>query len=66
MKQKNGFCSSRYCIKTNSTYAPKKHWFDLKGKFNAEGSELSEKIRQLKRKADDGKMLQIDVVYSEK
>jgi hypothetical protein len=45
---------------------PRKYWFDLKGKFNAEGSELSEKIRQLKRKADDGKMLQIDVVYSEK
>jgi|GEM_PF-2376957 hypothetical protein len=44
---------------------PRKYWFDLKGKFNAEGSELSEKIRQLKRKADNGKMLQIDVVYTE-
>jgi hypothetical protein len=35
---------------------PRKYWDDLKRKLKAEGSELSEKIGQLKMQAPDGKM----------
>jgi len=35
---------------------PRKYWSDLKSKLKAEGSELSEKIGQLKMRAEDGKM----------
>jgi hypothetical protein len=35
---------------------PRKYWDDLKRKLRAEGSELSEKIGQLKMLAPDGKM----------
>ena len=35
---------------------PRKYWGDLKKKLKDEGSELSEKIGQLKMKAADGKM----------
>ena len=34
---------------------PRKYWDDLKRKLQAEGSELSEKIGQLKMQAADGK-----------
>ncbi len=37
---------------------PRKYWNDLKKKLQKEGSELSEKIGQLKMKAPDGKMRQ--------
>ncbi len=40
---------------------PRKYWDDLKRKLVAEGSELSEKIGQLKLKAVDGKMRMTDV-----
>jgi len=40
---------------------PRKYWSDLKKKLNDEGSELSEKIGQLKMKATDGKMRSTDV-----
>lgn len=40
---------------------PRKYWSDLKAKLNKEGSELSEKIGQLKLVADDGKMRLTDV-----
>lgn len=40
---------------------PRKYWDDLKRKLKAEGSELSEKIGQLKLKAIDGKMRMTDV-----
>jgi len=43
------------------TDRPRKYWSDLKKKLNAEGSELSEKIGQLKMRAEDGKMRQTDV-----
>ncbi|MDR2707203.1 MAG: Bro-N domain-containing protein [Nitrososphaerota archaeon] len=40
---------------------PRKYWNDLKTKLKAEGSELSEKIGQLKMLAEDGKMRLTDV-----
>ena len=43
------------------TDRPRKYWSDLKAKLNKEGSELSEKIGQLKLAAEDGKMRATDV-----
>ena len=40
---------------------PRKYWSDLKKKLIDEGSQLSEKIGQLKMKATDGKMRLTDV-----
>ena len=40
---------------------PRKYWGDLKRKLTKEGSELSEKIGQLKMLAEDGKMRLTDV-----
>jgi hypothetical protein len=40
---------------------PRKYWDDLKHKLLSEGSELSEKIGQLKMPASDGKMRLTDV-----
>jgi hypothetical protein len=44
---------------------PRKYWSDLKSKLKKEGSELSEKIGQLKLKAEDGKMRITDVANTE-
>ena len=44
-----------------NTDRPRKYWSDLKAKLNKEGSELSEKIGQLKMVAEDGKMRVTDV-----
>jgi len=44
---------------------PRKYWSDLKSKLKKEGSELSEKIGQLKMKAPDGKMRLTDVADTE-
>jgi hypothetical protein len=44
---------------------PRKYWSDLKTKLTAEGSQLSEKIGQLKMEAEDGKMRATDVADSE-
>jgi hypothetical protein len=44
---------------------PRKYWDDLKRKLKAEGSELSEKIGQLKMLATDGKMRMTDVADAE-
>lgn len=41
---------------------PRKYWSDLKSKLKDEGSEVSEKIGQLKLKAQDGKYRMTDVV----
>lgn len=41
---------------------PRKYWSDLKKKLKDEGSELSEKIGQLKLVAQDGKMRETDVL----
>ena len=43
------------------TDRPRKYWSDLKSKLISEGSQLSEKIGQLKMKAEDGKMRLTDV-----
>lgn len=40
---------------------PRKYWNDLKSKLKKEGSELSEKIGQLKMKSSDGKYYKTDV-----
>lgn len=44
---------------------PRKYWSDLKSKLKSEGSEVSEKIGQLKMKSQDGKMRSTDVVDTE-
>ncbi|KAF0238533.1 MAG: prophage [Prolixibacteraceae bacterium] len=45
----------------SETDRPRKYWSDLKAKLKKEGSELSEKIGQLKMAAEDGKMRVTDV-----
>jgi hypothetical protein len=47
------------------TDRPRKYWNDLKTKLKKEGSELSEKIGQLKMAAEDGKMRLTDVADTE-
>ncbi|MEI6899911.1 MAG: Bro-N domain-containing protein [Bacteroidota bacterium] len=47
------------------TERPRKYWSDLKAKLQKEGSELSEKIGQLKMMAGDGKMRNTDVADTE-
>ncbi|MCR4277433.1 MAG: Bro-N domain-containing protein [Candidatus Berkelbacteria bacterium] len=47
------------------TDRPRKYWNDLKTKLKTEGSELSEKIGQLKMKASDGKYYLTDVADTE-
>ena len=44
---------------------PRRYWSDLKIKINQEGSQLYEKIVQLKMKATDGKMRESDVADTE-
>ena len=43
------------------TDRPRKYWDDLKRKLRTEGSELSEKIGQLKLQSSDGKFYKTDV-----
>jgi hypothetical protein len=47
------------------TDRPRKYWSDLKAKLKKEGSELSEKIGQLKMQSADGKFYQTDVADTE-
>lgn len=47
------------------TDRPRKYWSDLKNKLKKEGSELSEKIGQLKMQAEDGKLRITDVADTE-
>lgn len=51
-------------ILTNSP-RPRKYWNALKTKLASEGSELSQKMGQLKMKAEDGKMRTTDVLDTE-
>jgi len=44
---------------------PRKYWSDLKSKLLKEGSEVSDKIGQLKLQAEDGKMRLTDVADTE-
>ena len=43
------------------TDRPRKYWSDLKAKLKKEGSELSEKIGQLKLQSSDGKYYLIPI-----
>lgn len=47
------------------TDRPRKYWSDLKAKLKKEGSQLSEKIGQLKMQSSDGKFYQTDVADTE-
>lgn len=47
------------------TDRPRKYWSDLKAKLKKEGSELSEKIGQLKMESADGKFYKTDVADTE-
>lgn len=47
------------------TDRPRKYWSDLKSKLKKEGSELSEKIGQLKMQSTDGKYYKTDVADAE-
>jgi len=47
------------------TDRPRKYWNDLKAKLRTEGSELSDKIGQLKLIAEDGKLRKTDVADTE-
>jgi BRO family, N-terminal domain len=47
------------------TDRPRKYWSDLKAKLKKEGSELSEKIGQLKMQSSDGKFYTTDVADTE-
>jgi hypothetical protein len=47
------------------TDRPRKYWSDLKSKLKSEGSQLSEKIGQLKMFAEDGKERDTDVIDTE-
>ena len=44
---------------------PRKYWNDLKKKLKLEGSEVSEKIGQLKMQAQDGKLYLTDAINTE-
>lgn len=44
---------------------PRKYWSDLKSKLKKEGSQLSEKIGQLKMEAADGKFYKTDIADTE-
>ncbi len=44
---------------------PRKYWNDLKTKLKTEGSEVSEKIGQLKMLSEDGKMRETDVASTQ-
>ena len=47
------------------TDRPRKYWSDLKTKLKKEGSQLSEKIGQLKMQSSDRKFYQTDVADTE-
>lgn len=47
------------------TESPRKYWNALKTKLQQEGSELSQKLGQLKMPAEDGKMRETDVADTE-
>lgn len=53
------------CEVLSDTDNPRRYWSDLKRKLKAEGSELYEKIVQLKMTAKDGKQRMTDVADTE-
>jgi len=48
-----------------NTDRPRKYWNDLKTKIKKEGSQLSEKIGQLKMQSADGKFYKTDLANTE-
>jgi len=50
------------CEVLSGSVQPRKYWSDLKVKLKLEGSEVSDKIGQLKMTAEDGKMRLTDVL----
>ncbi len=48
-----------------SSPRPRKYWYALKTKLNAEGSQLSQNMGQLKMESDDGKFYVTDVADTE-
>lgn len=50
------------CGALSGSSQPRKYWNDLKRKLKQEGSQLSEKIGQLKLQSSDGKFYKTDVV----
>ena len=50
------------CAVLSDSFQPRKYWNNLKTKLLTEKNELSEKIGQLKLKAEDGKMRLTDVL----
>ena len=53
------------CEVLAGTDRPRKYWSDLKLKLKSEGSQLSDKIGQLKMQASDGKNYKTDVLDTE-
>ena len=53
------------CKALSGTDNPRRYWSDLKRKLKSEGSELYEKIVQLKMRAEDGKNRLTDVADTE-
>lgn len=51
--------------KTASVIIPRRYWSDLKSKLKNEGSEVYEKIVQLKFVVSDGKKYQTDCFSTE-
>jgi len=49
----------------SNTERPRKYWSDLKARLQEEGSQLSEKIGQLKMQSSDGKFYKTDVLDTE-
>ena len=53
----------RYHRNINRYRSLKKYWSDLKAKLAKEGSELSQKIGQLKLQAADGKSYALSMLF---
>ncbi len=61
VSRRSGFFSVVDIIETlTKSERPRKYWSDLKVKLEAEGSELSAKIGQLKMRSSDGKYYSTD------
>lgn len=53
------------CAALSDSKIPRNYWSDLKNKLREEGSQLHEKIVQLKMRAQDGKMRETDTLNTE-
>jgi hypothetical protein len=64
-KEKWYFCIVDIIEGLTDSPRPRKYWNALKAKLQAEGSELSQKLGQLKMEAPDGKLRETDVADTE-